>query len=198
MAGNVCKHLLFVFLKVLRVSHSSHICYQRHLLQSELRQVFDQAPAATQVAAQVAASQAVCSEYAKITGNVSTEPGAAASLVVRKPLEECSVCFDDFTATDVTCWCETGCGGNFHKECIQKWLDQKRRERSDQTCPLCRTLWPSAGAAAASVGSPGATVAEGYVNLANLQPGTSAERELTHFSPYRRTYPSSGRRRSRW
>ena len=45
MKGNVCKHVLFVFLKVLKVSEHSEFIYQRALLSTEVEEVFDNAPA---------------------------------------------------------------------------------------------------------------------------------------------------------
>eukprot|EP01084_Bolivina_argentea_P185543 319948_1 len=42
--GNVCKHILFIMLKVLRVSSSSEYIYQKGLLKSELYEIFNNAP----------------------------------------------------------------------------------------------------------------------------------------------------------
>ncbi|EKM82298.1 hypothetical protein AGABI1DRAFT_34029 [Agaricus bisporus var. burnettii JB137-S8] len=44
--GNHCKHIMFIFLKVLLVPITSHIWYQKALLTSELETVFAQAPEA--------------------------------------------------------------------------------------------------------------------------------------------------------
>ncbi|KAF9218198.1 hypothetical protein BS17DRAFT_883543, partial [Gyrodon lividus] len=44
--GNHCKHILFIFLKVLQVPQDSHVWYQKALLTSELAAIFADAPPA--------------------------------------------------------------------------------------------------------------------------------------------------------
>jgi hypothetical protein len=34
-------------------------------------------------------------------------------------------------------WCKARCGVNFHKRCIDQWLQTKRAP----TCPMCRNGW---------------------------------------------------------
>ncbi|EAU80667.2 hypothetical protein CC1G_08274 [Coprinopsis cinerea okayama7 len=46
MKGNHCKHILFIFTKVLHVPRSSGSWYQKALLTDELQEIFDNAPAA--------------------------------------------------------------------------------------------------------------------------------------------------------
>ena len=48
--GNLCKHILFVLLRVLRVPEGSPLVFQRALLQSELKEIFENAPLAQQAA----------------------------------------------------------------------------------------------------------------------------------------------------
>jgi hypothetical protein len=58
----------------------------------------------------------------------------------RKTLSgECSICHEELKAEidDVT-FCRSGCGKNFHEECINEW----RQSRQDPlTCPMCRKSW---------------------------------------------------------
>jgi hypothetical protein len=34
-------------------------------------------------------------------------------------------------------WCKARCGVNFHKKCIDKWLETSHAP----TCPTCRSNW---------------------------------------------------------
>jgi hypothetical protein len=34
-------------------------------------------------------------------------------------------------------WCKARCGVNFHKRCIDQWLQTAH----DPTCPTCRSHW---------------------------------------------------------
>ncbi|KAK7449329.1 hypothetical protein VKT23_013470 [Stygiomarasmius scandens] len=51
--GNHCKHILFIFLKVLQVSRDSGLWYQKALLPSELESIFSSAPLAPQLRQQL-------------------------------------------------------------------------------------------------------------------------------------------------
>lgn len=66
--GNFCKHILFAYLKVLRVSSSSYVIYQRALLKSELRGIFAAAP--RDPAKSVMADEAVRRKFRELSGNV--------------------------------------------------------------------------------------------------------------------------------
>lgn len=177
MKGNLCKHILFVFLKVLRTPRDSYIICQRALLQHELQEVFSQAPKRND---RVRASAAVRAAYA----GGSSEEAAGPSTDKRKAIDEepCSICFDDFSKSDDShgklVWCETGCGHNFHKQCMQMWLGSKH-SAAEKTCPLCRTLWSQQG-----TGGSQAEGEEGYVNLGQLQPGVSTERDTSTYSEW--------------
>ncbi|CAM9475269.1 unnamed protein product, partial [Phaeothamnion confervicola] len=63
--GNVCKHILFVFLKVLKVRFDSPLIYQTALLQSELDSIFFAAPFSPGAAT---ASASVRAAFARATG----------------------------------------------------------------------------------------------------------------------------------
>merc|ERR1719319_586063 len=175
--GNLCKHILFVFLKVLRTPRDSYIICQRALLQHELQEVFGQAHKRND---HVRASAAVRAAYA----GGSSEEAAGPSTDKRKAIDEepCSICFDDFSKSDDShgklVWCETGCGHNFHKQCMQMWLGSKH-SAAEKTCPLCRTLWSQQG-----TGGSQAEGEEGYVNLGQLQPGVSTERDTSTYSEW--------------
>lgn len=202
-----CKHVLFVFLKVLRVNKgrdaivsddygsqdycgSAHV-YQKALLPSELREIFAAAPTTPY---QVLANDKVVAAYNQATG-VADEPKKPS--VSRKPIgadgnEECPICMEDFEADDenVT-WCKGQCGNNIHKECIREWLGSGK-----STCPYCRAEW--SGDQPKKKKKRGKKRAGAYINLAT-EAGVSTRRDTSSYSEwfgYRRS--GWGRRRRRW
>ncbi|KAJ5591551.1 uncharacterized protein N7459_001920 [Penicillium hispanicum] len=77
---------------------------------------------------------------------------------VRRPIEgDCGICLYSLIKTDTDGsdetsdtaeengeagdeeleWCKVQCGTNFHKSCINQWLDRS----TNPTCPLCRRGW---------------------------------------------------------
>ncbi|KAF3922772.1 hypothetical protein ABW21_db0209580 [Orbilia brochopaga] len=91
-----CKHILFVMSKVLRVRDG--LAYQAALLNSEIQEIFANAPVPT------------------------ADAGAAAFNALggreRKPLDqdECPVCYEAFTRSDIdVLYCVVQCGSNIHK-----------------------------------------------------------------------------------
>ena len=64
--GHLCKHILFVMLKVLRVPGGSPLIYQKALLQTELQSIFAAAPPVPSHG--VVASSVIVSAYQQATG----------------------------------------------------------------------------------------------------------------------------------
>lgn len=137
-----CKHLIFVFVRVLKVSRDDAVWWQTRLLHDEVSQVLRDAPA--QVSNDCVADGAVRSMYRTMnSGNserISGEGSEASVAANRKPIEgDCPVCFenmvdaDETRPQDVTSFCES-CGNNFHKVCVQNWT----AAHGNPTCPLCR------------------------------------------------------------
>ena len=168
--GHLCKHILFVFLKVLQVPRTSTLLYQKALLQSELRDIFDNAP--SRIIASVTAKKEVQQAYS--TG------GAAHTTTVEEPTStqchekmistdkkeaygDCPVCFETMSADgEPTERCDT-CRNCIHTDCLARWL------LHSGTCVYCRTEW---------VRSCSSRVDEGYMNLGDIQ-GMRRTRPLT-------------------
>ncbi|KAJ5267112.1 hypothetical protein N7478_009920 [Penicillium angulare] len=51
--------------------------------------------------------------------------------------------YEDIHQDEELTWCKACCGINFHKACIDQWLeaDQWRETNRAPTCPLCRSRW---------------------------------------------------------
>jgi hypothetical protein len=140
LGGNLCKHILFVMLKVLRVAPASPLVFQKALLQTELTGIFDAADARMRrnggsfdrAGAAVLAHADVRKSYADLTGTEgeagsgsgsgSSEAAAAAAVAAESDDEsyggraidaesECPICFEAITAAEVGGGKVTFCGG---------------------------------------------------------------------------------------
>lgn len=171
-----CKHILFVLLKVLRVSPRSHLVYQKALLQVELREIFRHADEITHCSVQ-AKNEVVraYNERMSVSGNSSNSADAVAINALRlEPEGECAICFDIMTGKDTVKMCST-CKNFLHQECLEKWLSQSA------TCCYCRSVWPVAlSEGRGSKSSAAERAGEGFLNLGALQ-GMSGERDTTTY-----------------
>ena len=170
--GNLCKHILFVMLKVVGLDPSSPLVYQAAYLQSELREIFALLQS-RRVGGSVLANEKVQSKYASLQGGGSDDPQNG---VARKSLDadsDCPICFDNMEAGSSLTYCKATCGANFHSACIQRWLNQNRHK---PTCPNCRQEWVDENTKK-GVGL------EGYANLGALQ-GQSPVRDTSTYSEW--------------
>jgi len=144
--GHQCKHWLYVMSRVLRAKFE-HV-YQLALLDTELREIFANAPPPPDGAA------ADCSKH-------------------RKAVEgDCPICFDEMDANaEAVVWCKAACGQNIHKECFETWAATKRRANvgaaAAVTCPYCRSVWKGDEDSLKNIKKTGNTNFEGYVNVAS-------------------------------
>eukprot|EP00603_Paraphysomonas_imperforata_P011960 CAMPEP_0114458774 /NCGR_PEP_ID=MMETSP0104-20121206/4858_1 /TAXON_ID=37642 ORGANISM="Paraphysomonas imperforata, Strain PA2" /NCGR_SAMPLE_ID=MMETSP0104 /ASSEMBLY_ACC=CAM_ASM_000202 /LENGTH=230 /DNA_ID=CAMNT_0001631375 /DNA_START=1 /DNA_END=690 /DNA_ORIENTATION=- len=128
--GHLCKHVLFVFLKVLRVPSGSPLIYQKALLQSELEHIFTNAP--RQVTAAVNAKACVSQAYREsVLGEKDSKQGKESvdedkaehekEEEEQSPFEgECAVCFDPMESRADTTSCPT-CKNHLHTGCLKQW-----------------------------------------------------------------------------
>lgn len=132
--GHLCKHILFVLLKVMGIDPDSPLVYQAALLTSELREIFD-CMANRRVGGVVMANSQVQTQYAaSLKGESTTDTKTSGAK--RKTLDQnadCPICFDSLSSGTLT-YCRATCGTNFHLDCIQRWLAQ---QRGNPTCPNC-------------------------------------------------------------
>ncbi|KAL5490068.1 hypothetical protein ACEPAI_4901 [Sanghuangporus weigelae] len=169
MKGNHCKHILFIFCKVLQVPQSSHVWYQKALLTSELEEVFRNAPPAPNV---MAAAQ-IRDAYNQATRKASSGSSSKQNRRMPSADDSCAICYEcmeDANGSSLT-WCET-CGNALHKECFQQWA---RKKGVDLDCVYCRSPWTSSGSKSA-----GGKTREGYVNLAHVA-GVSPVRDTSTY-----------------
>ncbi|GJE85079.1 hypothetical protein PsYK624_011560 [Phanerochaete sordida] len=171
LKGNHCKHILFIYAKVLQVPFTSHVWYQKALLTSELQEIFANAP----LAPNDMANPRVRDAYAQATGKaVASSSSSNSNRKLPKEDDDCPVCYEEMygTAESKLSFCET-CGNCLHKQCLTQWLLHK------PTCPMCRSNW--AGPEGGRSGRGKASVdADGYLNLASVA-GLSPERDTSSY-----------------
>jgi hypothetical protein len=181
LRGHLCKHILFVLLKVLRVPPSSPLVFQKALLQEELLSIFQQAP--MQVTKAVSAKACVTKVYRQTVlgqkeegedGEGEKEEEEEKKEEEELPLEgDCAVCFDAMLSrADVTA-CPT-CRNSLHSQCLQQWL------KHSPTCVYCRA--PLTTPTFSSSSSPSSREG-GYVNLGSMQ-GLSSTRDASSYRSY--------------
>jgi len=192
--GNHCKHILFIFLKVLSVSLESTFYYQKALLSSELQTIFANAP----IAPNSLMNNHVRVAYARATGGekegeeIESKAKETEQDQRRVPQEgdDCPICYEDMHEADIkTLTFCVECGNALHNECFTQWAKTKQ----PVTCVYCRATWTATGVGAAgtSKGTSGGThTQEGYLNLGSAA-GLSPIRDTS-------TYHSGPRRGQRW
>lgn len=147
--GHHCIHILFVLLKVLKVSPSDPILYQRALLTSELEGIYKSAP--------LAPAQA----YARRKAS-SSSSSSAADQDLRS---QCGICYEALAGkAEELVSCKDSCNYCFHAQCFHRYCSTHlslnahstsplaRAAGSTVACPVCFTSWVVPPAS----GSPGA------------------------------------------
>lgn len=127
-----CKHLIFVFLRVLKMDKKDARWWQKRWLPSELEQLLaeeDKRP----IDSAVMAEDAVVRRFRE-TQSQEDAPGRELSV-------DCPICFEEFclessNPQDAIMRCKS-CKGGFHELCIGKW-----KSHGNASCPLCRASLP--------------------------------------------------------
>ena len=163
--GHLCKHILFVFLRVLRVPPHSPIIYQKALLQSELQEIFTRVSEAAQA---VKVRDEVAAAYKKaFSGENSSENSVQGELIKADDDHECPICFENIGGSkEAVERCST-CRKAIHKECLLKWLTRT------PSCCFCRSPWTVQDVVGKGLGkaaAAGVAVSrEGFINLGSMQ-----------------------------
>ena len=184
--GNLCKHILFVMLKVIGLQSSNNLVYQSAYLTNELEEIINLLQARTRLLGRdVVANEAVREAIKKGETKADTKEDDS-KMASRKEVEgDCPICFDPLGANlNLLTYCKAACGSNFHKGCIQMWTSQPK-QRVDPSCPACRQPWVDVESGGKRKPAPKSPRDEGYTNLGSLQ-GQSPVRDTStyHSSPY--------------
>lgn len=187
--GNLCKHLLFVMLKVVGLPANHHLVYQSAYLTEELDQiVLALQTRLERLGRDVVANEKVQKVHADMKkGGKGGVDDDSSNAVPRKEVdgEDCPICFDELgSELSRLTYCKGTCGTNFHKACMQLWTRQATHGSSGPTCPACRQPWEDVETGGRKAGRGSPSRSEGYDNLGSLQ-GQSAVRDTSSYhSPY--------------
>ncbi|KAF8481285.1 hypothetical protein DFH94DRAFT_449321 [Russula ochroleuca] len=168
--GNHCKHILFIFLKVLQVPQSSGLWYQKALLASELQSIFANAPQAPNALAH----DNVRDAYARATGKAPSSTPSDSRRRIPGPEDSCPICYEDMQDISKLVFCDE-CGNALHTECFGQWR-RRAGSAAEVTCVWCRAKWPT-GVKGGAGASP---TTEGYVNLGGIA-GLGGERDTSSY-----------------
>lgn len=181
---DLCKHLLFVLLKVVGLDQSNPLVFQKGLLQSEVREILELAQH-RQVGGIPLANAFVRQRFNEVRGNDDGDVKESDTSNTRRQLDtdsECPICFELMSQSTPLTYCRSGCGINFHRDCVRRWCAASKRPGSTPRCPHCRSVWETSS----ENGDGKTTSSEGYINLGALQ-GQSPHRDTStyHSSPAR-------------
>lgn len=182
--GNLCKHILFVMIRVLKQARHCEYIWQRALLSTELREIFANAPVLANLGSSVRANANVRKSYNKLMGIEGDEEGETeSSKGKQKPLEgnECPICLEDFESSDKNkvVFCKGQCGNNIHGVC---WEQYKTTISGTPPCVFCRADWVEDQPQCKGKVSK-ARKNEGYLNFGN-QSGQSSHRDQSSYSSW--------------
>ena len=127
--GNFCKHLIFMFIRVLQFS--SDEVYNQYFSHG----VYTTTPQTV----------TACQEFfrRKERAIEMLDPEQEDVGVAQKPIDDeddCPICYENFseTADETVLWCRAACGKSVHENCFMKWTQARRQ---DVTCVYCLSIW---------------------------------------------------------
>ncbi|CAF1940175.1 unnamed protein product [Rotaria magnacalcarata] len=140
--GHLCKHIIFVLHRVLKVSRSSPLLYQQALVTDELNEIFSKADAQYN-GSYILAEQSIREAYHAKTGDpdVIINPKTIQQKTITNE-DECPICYESMiNDKNNVIFCSKSCGNNMHKNCFEQWRQAKVSMRESVTCPFCRVEW---------------------------------------------------------
>ncbi|GBF92508.1 hypothetical protein Rsub_04612 [Raphidocelis subcapitata] len=163
--GNLCKHVLFVLLRALKLRANNPLVWQKALLTQEVEDILAGVHSTGSDVRDVLAGEAVRRGLQAATGRA--KPGT------RRAVEgDCPICFDELVdGAEAVSWCAS-CGNNLHTRCCDSWARARRAGGGGVTCVYCRAPWAdgsrpgAAGGGGAGAGAAGPPGGGAYVNLA--------------------------------
>ncbi|KAI8611970.1 hypothetical protein BC830DRAFT_1068200, partial [Chytriomyces sp. MP71] len=198
--GNLCKHILFVYLKVLRVNEHSHVIFQKALLTSELTEIF---ATAAQHDPAVLANGTVVAKYKTMTSELQEGADDLNGAMRQRSWQDtsCPICFEEFEETDALVWCQASCGNNMHRACFDNWQKATKAKGSAVNCVFCRAEWVSLTGADNGVQKKRkqeeAVGEDGFLNLGE-EAGLDRNRDTSSYSRWGRYGSGPGYRRRRY
>ena len=121
--GNICKHILFVWIRVLRLEAEDVVFDIDDELRAEIIQKLADVPQHCY--------------FPQLSGTAQNNTQSKPQ-VKRQPFDkdtECPICFEilDPAEPNKIIWCQYSCGNNVHRDCFQKWC-----QFTGDSCVTCR------------------------------------------------------------
>ena len=149
----VCKHMLFVYIKVLRLGGHLPVYTSVRLTQDQVEEAFDEALA--NPVAQALAKPELRKAWETAVGYQPDNDDTAASASIEPAEPEgkrlipeegdvCGVCYEDLEPGSVEGleFCLESCGRPIHTDCLETWFNTRGFNR---TCIWCRAKWHEPG-----------------------------------------------------
>ena len=144
----VCKHLLFVYIKVLQLGgHLPIYSSLRNLSNDVLEQIFEEAR--PNPVAEVHAAKGIRQAWETSVGYEPSASNSSQDRTVESPEgkriipgegDVCGVCYEDLEpgSTEGLEFCLKSCGRPIHTDCLETWFNSRG---FDRTCIWCRARW---------------------------------------------------------
>ena len=155
--GQLCIHIMFVVLKVLLVPNTNPLSWQLGLVDNEVDQILTgnhlmrnnrskESPRPRHPFLKKGEGKCRNKNHGKgPTTDAEESSSEGEKCVNRKDLTEdctCSICQDDMLEEELhdnaLCYCEMGCGSNFHHKCFRMYSTHARAEKNPILCPMFR------------------------------------------------------------
>lgn len=186
---NVCKHLLFVYLKVLRLPGNLPVYSSVRLSEEQVAEVFSEA--LKNPVAEVMARPELRKAWETAVG-YQPDPSDAngdgpvtpeGRRLIPTEGDVCGVCYEDLEpgSTEGLEFCLKSCGRPIHTDCLQTWFNTRGYDR---TCIWCRAKWhepdpaykdPDANGYGIGLGHRGAVIDRATGRQLNLAAALQAE-----------------------
>ncbi|KAH7469339.1 Mitogen-activated protein kinase kinase kinase 1 [Phytophthora ramorum] len=138
--ADICIHILFVMLKVLRVPATTPVVWQKSLIDSEIEMLLR--------GGYKQMTRPAPKPYRKKQKEEAATAQPEDADVNRHDLVEgevCAICQEDMEDSQPLTFCRKGCGNNFHIECMKVFGESRRQSKENIICPLCRQDWGETG-----------------------------------------------------
>ncbi|CAM6108013.1 unnamed protein product [Calypogeia fissa] len=187
-----CKHILFIMLRVLKLSSEDHRIWQDALYASEVSDLIRK-PILDSDGLQFG-GQKGRNRFQDISNHVTESMGAGGDgngrlkNLQREVGGDCPVCFEemgnaDGSAKEEVSFCKV-CGNNVHKDCFQRWSLSKQEAGERLTCIFCRSPWFDDSLQLKKRKAASESPADGYVNIADYSTGHHQAEDMSLESLY--------------
>lgn len=137
-----CKHILYVYLRIMKVETNNDILLKTKITQVELEYVLRQLKKNINQYRNNNPKPAFKKTIIKRLNNHenSSSQEMAQVEVIRENWADkcCGICFEFFSSNSSILWCREHCGKNVHYTCYEKWSQFIGVEKK---CPYCQIQW---------------------------------------------------------